>query len=301
MTSIADAEARFTRLSESGIVGVVVGNLQGHVVEINDTALNLLGYTRDEVLASDFVWFELTPPEWRAADRVAVEQLIRSGVGALREKEYFRKDGKRVPALVGSAMVGGEVPLALSFILDLTERKEAQAAIERLREARAMEARFRALLDTAPDAMVIVEQSGNITLVNGQTEALFGYSRAELIGQSIELLIPERFRSAHPAHRAGYFRERGVRPMGAGLELHGRRKDGSEFPIEVSLSPLETERGLLVSSAIRDISERKKSEQQRAQPRGPRRVLRRCHHRQDSGRHRVELERRRASPIWLQR
>ena len=264
MVPIADAEARFTRLSESGIVGVVVGNLQGRVVEINDTALGLLGYTREEVLSPEFVWFNLTPPEWRAADTRAVEQLSKSGVGALREKEYIRKDGSRVPVLVGSAMVGGEVPLALSFVLDLTERKQAQAAVERLRESRATEARFRALLDTAPDAMVIVDQSGTIALVNGQTEALFGYTRSELVGQAIELLIPERFRAAHPAHRQSYFRDHHVRPMGADLELHGRRKDGSEFPIEVSLSPLETESGLLVSSAIRDITERKKAEQQRA-------------------------------------
>ena len=264
MTSIADAEARFTRLSESGIIGVVVGNLQGRVVEINDTMLNLLGYTRDEVLSEEFAWFGLTPPEWRGADNIAVEQLTLSGVGALREKEFIRKDGSRVPVLVGSAMVGGDVPLALSFVLDLTERKQAQATMERLREARATEARFRALLDTAPDAMVIVDKRGTITLVNGQAEALFGYTRGELIGQPIESLMPERFRAGHPAHRQSYFLEHHVRPMGTGLDLHARRKDGSEFPIEVSLSPLETESGLIVSSAIRDISERKKAEQQRA-------------------------------------
>ena len=264
MTSFADAEARFTRLSESGIVGVVIGDLQGRVVEINDTALNLLGYTREEILSGSVAWRDLTPPEWREIDTRAVEQLTNSGVGALREKEYIRKNGKRLPVLVGSAMLGGDVPLAMSFILDSTERKEAQAALEVLRESRATEARFRALLETAPDAMVIVDATGLITLVNGQTEALFGYTRAELVGQAIELLIPELLRAGHPAHRSGYFREHRVRPMGAKLELYGRRKDGSEFPIEVSLSPLETEAGLLVSSAIRDITERKKAEQQRA-------------------------------------
>ncbi|MET0793433.1 MAG: PAS domain-containing protein, partial [Polyangiaceae bacterium] len=115
MTVIADAEARFTRLSESGLIGVVIGNLEGRIVEINDTALELLGYARDEVLAAEFVWFDLTPPEWRSADRTAVAQLSSTGVGALREKEYLHKSGRRVPVLVGSAMVGGDTPLAMSF------------------------------------------------------------------------------------------------------------------------------------------------------------------------------------------
>lgn len=146
----------------------------------------------------------------------------------------------------------------------MTKLREAQTTNERLRESLATEAHFRALLETAPDAIVIVNATRVIALVNGQTESLFGYARAELVGQPIELLIPERFHDRHRAHGANYIREHRVRPMGAALELYGRRKDGTEFPVEVSLSPLETEAGLLVSSAIRDISERKRSEQQRA-------------------------------------
>ena len=115
---------------------------------------------------------------------------------------------------------------------------------------------LRGFLETAPDAMVIVDQTGRIATVNAQTEKLFGYSREELIGNAVEMLIPQRFRARHTTHRSGYSHDPHVRPMGQNLELFGLRKDGTEFPVEISLGPVPTPEGVLIVSAIRDISDR---------------------------------------------
>ena len=146
----------------------------------------------------------------------------------------------------------GKTPEGTFFtgiLKDITERKRA-------------EERFKGLLESAPDAMVIVKETGEIAFANAKTEEMFGYSKEELLHQRVEMLLPERFRKIHPGHRAHFSEKPRSRPMGAGFELHGLRRDGTEFPVEISLSPLQTEDGLLISSAIRDITSRKRAEQE---------------------------------------
>jgi PAS domain S-box-containing protein len=118
------------------------------------------------------------------------------------------------------------------------------------------------LLESAPDAMLIVDEYGTILLANSQTAKLFGYSREELIGQTVEKLMPPRFRETHTKHRGQFFSAPRLRPMGAGLDLYGLRRDGSEFSVEISLNPIATEGRTLVTSSIRDISDRKRAEQE---------------------------------------
>jgi len=122
------------------------------------------------------------------------------------------------------------------------------------------QARFGSLLESMPDAIIMANASGRVVLANAQAASLFGYSAAELCGMALEMLMPARFRSSHQAQRDGYFRQPSVRPMGAGRELFGLRKNGDEFPVEISLSPVTTGHGTLIVSAIRDISERKRIE-----------------------------------------
>lgn len=127
------------------------------------------------------------------------------------------------------------------------------------------EDKFRALLESAPDAMVIVDASGTMTLVNAQTERLFGYKREELLGKPVEVLMPDRFRRNHLGHREQYAKVPRLRMMGSGMELFGRRKDGTEFPVKISLSPFKSKEGILVFSAIRDITLQKRAQKQLAE------------------------------------
>ena len=160
-------------------------------------------------------------------------------MGKSLELYRLRKGGVEFQGEISRSPIETEEgTLVVSAIRDVSERRKADE-------------KFRGLLESAPDAIVIVNRKGKIVLVNSQTEKLFGYPRKELLDQKVEMLVPERFRNKHCGHRAGLFSEPRTRSMDVDLDLYALRRDGSEFPVEISLSPLQTEDGMLVSSAIR--------------------------------------------------
>jgi len=234
---------------------IYVKDTDGRYLRINRRFEDLFGVSRTEVLGKTD--YDLFPREMADRYHTHDQEVMRVAQSLEFEEIASQEDGlhtyisNKFP-LYDSA---GAVYAVAGISTDITERKRAEDALGRSR------ALFEKFFESSPDAIMSADVEGRILRINTQMEKMFGYDRAELLGQPVELLMPERFGAVHPSHRAQYSAHPSSRPMGMGLELYGRRKDGSEFPVDIMLSPLETEKGPQVLSVIRDISERKMAQE----------------------------------------
>ena len=241
------AELRFRLVVEAAPNAMVMVNRAGEIVMVNAQAERVFGYPRAELLGQPVEM--LVPEQFRGhhpelREAFFIEPLARP-MGAGRDLFGLKKDGSEFPVEIGLNPIetDGET-MVLSAIVDITERKR-------------LEERLRLVVEAAPNAMVMVNRAGEIVMVNAQTERVFGYSRIELLGQRVEMLVPPRFGDHHSGLREMFSVDPQTRPMGAGRDLYGLKKDGSEFPVEIGLNPIETDEGTMVLSAIVDITERK--------------------------------------------
>jgi PAS domain S-box-containing protein len=260
-----ESGAKYRGLLEAAPDAMVVVNQRGEIVLLNVRAENEFGYSRDELLGQQV---KTIIPEGFAerliADgtRSAAEALAQQ-IGTGIELTGRRKDGSEFPIeIMLSPLESAEGILVAAAIRDISVRKAAEEHLGQ------MEGRYRGLLEAAPDAMVVVNQSGGIVLLNVRAENEFGYRRDELLGQQVRTIIPKGFAERLIADGTRSAADALAQQIGTGIELSGRRKDGSEFPIEIMLSPLESAEGILVTAAIRDISVRKAAEEHLGQMEG---------------------------------
>jgi PAS domain S-box-containing protein len=233
---------------------LIVISEDGEIQSWNEGATALFGFGPDQAIGRS-IFDTIVPPELRETKRLWLAKAIAAD-SATYETLRRCEDGRRI--WVDVSVKVHRTPDG-SRLLVLNERDITR--IKYQREAQALQTRFRGALEATPDAFVLVDTSGRVALVNSETERLFGYGRDELLGELVELLVPMRFHESHAAHRATYFADPQTRPMGSGLELSGRRKDGTEFPVEISLSPLAIDDARLAIAAIRDVTARKQTEE----------------------------------------
>jgi PAS domain S-box-containing protein len=246
---ISEAERRLGELLESAPDAIFEFDSDGRIVLLNRMAEQLFGYTREELMGR--MVEDLVPEHLRGAHvghrSNYMGHPVTRPMGASLKLEARRKDGSHFPVEISLSPGTGDRVTAI--VRDLTERLQ-------------IERRFAELLDSAPDAILELDADGRILMLNRMTERLFGYTRDELLGKTVDALVPEAVRAAHHQHRTRYFNHPVTRPMGAGLNLEARRKDGSHFPVEISLSPTKSEFGMRVIAIIRNITERKQMESQ---------------------------------------
>jgi PAS domain S-box-containing protein len=246
------SEARKQAMFELALDCVITMDHEGNVVEFNPAAEKTFGYRNADVVGKALATL-IIPPSLRERHRQGLKRYLATGesdiIGRRIEITGMRAGGSEFPVELAITRldVNGQ-PLFTAYLRDITSEKRAE---ERLRQ----------VIESAPSAIVMVNAGGEVVLVNGQTEQVFGYRREELIGQRIELLVPERLQAHHPEYRNGFLRQPQARPMGKGRDLFARRKDGSEFPVEIGLNPIETEEGTMVLSTIVDITARKQAEE----------------------------------------